>query len=85
MIRNFFQSCDYEHGYSKAIQDIKNFFYHHSESLKFNKMFNSKDILSLLSFLEKERDTLIKYGEDMEVSFKRNGKRVEFFLTDNKI
>lgn len=85
MIRNFFEACDYENGYSKAIQDIKNFFNKHSVSLKYNKLFNSKDILSLLSFLEKERDAFMKYGEDLEVSFKRNGKQIEFYLTDKSI
>ena len=85
MIRNFFQSCDYENGYSKAIQDVKNFFNQHSASLKYNKMFNSKDIISLLSFLEKERDAFMKYGEDLEVSFKREGKKITFFLPEKSI
>ena len=82
MIQNFFQSCDYENGYSKAITDIKNFFENHSSSMKMWKLYNSKDILSLLTFIEKERHIFRENGGDIELGFKKEGKNTIFFLSE---
>ena len=80
MIRNFFQTCDYENGYLKAISDIKNWISNHSQSLKYNKCVNLKDIISLLNFFEQNREDFIKIGEDLEIGFQREGKIIRYFL-----
>ena len=80
MIRNFFESCDYEHGYSKALSDVKNFIISHSNLMKYERMFNAKDIMALLSFLEQNRDEFMKWGEHLELRYKREGKKLSFSL-----
>lgn len=75
MIRNFLESCDYEYGYTKAVSDIKNYLESHSETLKWHKMNNLKGICEILSLFEKEHDTLLKYGPDIEVIVNYEGKK----------
>lgn len=67
MIRNFLETCDYEHGYKKAITDIKNWFDRHSESIRYFRMFNKKGIHQILSEIEKNSDTFIEKGEFTEI------------------
>lgn len=67
MIRNFFQSCDYDNGYSQALLDIKNWFWRHSASLKYYKMYNQRSIDMLLSAISNEHEILQKYGDFTEV------------------
>lgn len=64
MIRNFLQSCDYEHGYKKAMVDLRNWFYHHSECLKMYHMYNSKGMDSLLKWFSENAE---KFMDNPEV------------------
>lgn len=79
MIRNFLESCDYEQGYSKALIDVRNFFEKHSASMKYNKLYNQKSIEALLLALQQNRNDFMELGEDLELSFKKEGSKITFY------
>ena len=83
MIRNFFQECDYENGYLKAISDIKNWFWKHSSSLKYYKGYNEKSITAILSAMEKNSDTMMRFAEDTEFIIYKDNKNIRVELGEN--
>ena len=81
MIRNFLESCDYEQGYSKALTDVRNFFEKHSAAMKYHKLYNQKSIEALLLALQQNREMFMEFGEDLELSFKKEGNTITFYKT----
>lgn len=71
----------YRQGYFKALLDVKNYFDKHSESLKHNKMYNSKKIPLLLQAFLDNADELIMWGDEIELVLSKDGKGV-FLVQD---
>lgn len=65
---------NFRSGYTKALLDIKDYFEYHSESLKHNKVYNSKVIPTLINSLIENRDEMMRIG----------GKNLELILTKDK-
>lgn len=76
MIQNFLQSSAYESGYAKALLDVKNWFERHSIVLKTLRMYNQKNIGMLLSEISKNADAFQKFGDDTEIFFEYEKKKV---------
>ena len=66
----------YRQGYFKALLDVKNYFDTHSDNLKYLKMYNSKKIPLLLQAFLDNVDTMIIWGEHIELKLSKDGKRV---------
>lgn len=67
-------SGDYNRGYTAALIHVCNFFDGHSDALKLNKMYNSKDIHDILRFLLDNREELRETGNIADIIVKKNGK-----------
>ena len=76
MIQNFLQASAYESGYAKALLDVKNWFERHSTALKCCRMYNQKNIEMLLSEISKNADTFQKFGDDTEIFFEYEKKKM---------
>lgn len=76
MIQNFLRASDYESGYAKALLDVKNWFERHSTALKFFRMYNQKNIEMLLLEISKNADTFQKFGDDTEIFFEYEKKKM---------
>ena len=76
MIQNFLQASAYESGYAQALLDVKNWFERHSIALKWCRMDNQKNIEMLLSEISKNADTFQKFGDDTEIFFEYEKKKV---------
>lgn len=63
-------------GYSQALLDVKNWFERHSTALKCCRMYNQKNIGMLLSEISKNADTFQKFGDDTEIFFEYEKKKV---------
>ena len=66
----------YRQGYFKALLDVKNYFDTHSETLKNLKMYNSKNIPLLLQAFVENADTMMFYGDNLNLKLSKDGKRV---------
>ena len=66
----------YRQGYFKALLDVKNYFDTHSETLKYLKMYNSKKIPLLLQAFVENADTMMLYGDNLNLKLSKDGKRV---------
>ena len=53
----------YEHGYTKALLDVVNWFKNHSESLKYYKLYKRECIEKLLGALLENRAVLRETGD----------------------
>lgn len=53
----------YTGGYLKALLDVRSFFEGHSETLKFNRLYNQKGVMQLLDALIENRDELRTTGD----------------------
>lgn len=68
----------YRQGYFKALLDVKDYFDYHSESLKHNRMFNSKKIPLLCQAFIDYHETMMTYGgSDLELTLTKGGEIVE--------
>lgn len=76
MIQNFLQASAYESCYAQALLDVKNWFERHSIALKLCRMYNQKNIEMLLSEISKNADTFQKFGDDTEIYFEYEKKRI---------
>ena len=76
LIQNFLQASAYESGYAQALLDIKNWFERHSIALKCCQIYNQKNIEMLLSEISKNADTFQKFGDDTEIYFEYEKKRI---------
>lgn len=74
MIKNFLQSCDYENGYRKALEDVKAWFSSHSVALGHYRMYNRKGVEKILSELSAKWESFIEEGEDMEIIVRKEIK-----------
>ena len=63
-------------GYFQALLDVKNWFERHSKALKIFRMYNLKNIGMLLSEISKNADTFQKFGDDTEIYFEYEKKKV---------
>lgn len=63
-------------GYFQALLDVKNWFERHSKALKIFRMYNLKNIGMLLSEISKNADTFQKFGDDTEIFFEFEKKKV---------
>lgn len=63
-------------GYFQALLDVKNWFERHSKALKIFRMYNLKNIGMLLSEISKNADTFQKFGDDTEIFFEYEKKKV---------
>lgn len=63
-------------GYFQALLDVKNWFERHSTALKLVRMYNQKNIEMLLSEISKNADTFQKFGDDTEIFFEFEKKKV---------
>ena len=63
-------------GYFQALLDVKNWFERHSAALKLCRMYNQKNIQMILSEISKNSDTFQKFGEDTEIFFEYEKKKV---------
>ena len=63
-------------GYFQALLDVKNWFERHSKALKIFRMYNQKNIGKLLSEISKNADTFQKFGDDTEIFFEFEKKKV---------
>lgn len=79
VVQDFLRSSAYENGYSQAISDVREFLNRHSISMRWNRMYNARDINALLSFLESHGPDLLMRGPDWEIGFRRKGKGLEFY------
>lgn len=79
MMQGFLFSSAYEDGYSQAISDVREFLNRHSVSMRWNRMYNARNIHALLSFLESHRLDLLMRGPDWEIGFRQKGKGLEFY------
>ena len=68
-------SGDYNRGYTKALTHVLNFFDEYSDALKFNKMYNQKDIHIVLNFLLDNRNELRETGTIDNVVVRKTGKQ----------
>ena len=68
-------SFDYRNGYFKALLDVKNYFDSHSETLKNNKIYNSKKIPKLLQLFIDNCEKMMMYGDEIELIFPRDTKK----------
>lgn len=62
-----YHNSSFEKGYFKALLDVKNYFDTHSDSLKINKMYNSKNIPKLLQAFIDNRERMILEGDSVEI------------------
>lgn len=69
MIFSFVESQIYRDGYQKALLDVKDWFERHSNSLKWCRMYNRKDVEMLLNAICKGADTFMEFGDDTAVYF----------------
>lgn len=69
MIQNVLAACDYENGYIKALNDVKNWIEKHSIAMKYCRMYNQKNIEMLLNAICKGAYVFQQYGEDTEMTF----------------
>jgi len=76
MLAKFLETCDYENGYQQALLDVKNWFEHHSIALKSLRMYNQKNIEMLLNVMCKNAETFQKQGEDMDIYFDNEKKKI---------
>lgn len=53
----------YNHGYSKAVLDVYQYFINHSLSLKWEHLYNKKGIKMILKQLVENREELRMYGD----------------------
>lgn len=53
----------YNHGYSKAVLDVYEYFMNHSYSLKYQRLYNQKGIEMILRQLVENRQELRMYGD----------------------
>ena len=53
----------YNHGYSKAVLDVYEWFINHSYSLKYQRLYNQKGIEMILRQLVENRQELRMYGD----------------------
>ena len=74
---NMFASCDYAHGYRKAISDVKDWFSQHSTAIKYEHLYNEKGIDALLSCMEREHEYMQQIGANLELYIRKNGKKIE--------
>ena len=81
MIKPLQDNFLYRQGYFKALLDVKNYFDKHSESLKHNKMYNSKKIPLLLQAFFDNADEMIMWGDNIDLRVSKDGKRV-FLVQD---
>lgn len=81
---NFLAERDYSHGYQKCLTDIKNWFERHSETLKYNRLLNTKGINELLSAMESNAELMEKYGEDTEFGFSVEDKKLKIYAIGEK-
>lgn len=63
-------------GYFQALLDVKNWFERHSTALKNLRMYNQRNIEMLLSEISKNADTFQKFGDDTEIFFEFEKKKV---------
>lgn len=63
-------------GYFQALLDVKNWFERHSVALKSLRMYNQKNIEMLLSEISKNADAFQKFGDDTEIFFEYEKKKV---------
>ena len=63
-------------GYFQALLDVKNWFERHSNSLKLCRMYNQKNIEMLLLEISKNADAFQKFGDDTEIFFEFEKKKV---------
>lgn len=76
MMRKFLNACDYENGYQQALNDVKNWFERHSNALKCLRMYNQKNVGMILSEISNNADTFQKFGDDTEMFFEFENKKV---------
>lgn len=74
---NMFASCDYAHGYRKAISDVKDWFSQHAEAIKYARLYNEKGFDALLSCMEREHEYMQQIGANLELYVRKNGKKIE--------
>ena len=70
---NFQEETLVSKGYFHAMLDINNWFEQHSDTLKFDKMYNKKGIHSILQAMLNNTDIMQKYGEFTEFVKKEDG------------
>ena len=63
-------------GYFQALLDVKNWFERYSAALKNLRMYNQKNIEMLLSEISKNADTFQRFGDDTEIYFEYEKKRI---------
>ena len=76
MIRSFIRETVYRQGYDRALLDVKEWFERHSAALKGLRMYNQKNIGMLLSEISKNADTFQKFGDDTEIFFEYEKKKI---------
>lgn len=74
MLTRYIESQIYRNGYAKALLDVKNWFERHSQSLKWCKMYNSKNIEMILSAISQNAEAFQEFGDDTAVFFKCDPK-----------
>ena len=73
MIGSFVKESEYRHGYNKAIIDIANWIERHSESIKHDKLNNTKGFLRLLKAFYENSEMFIQNGESLALRRNNDG------------
>ena len=71
-------SSGYVQGYTKALLDVLNWFKSHSDALKRYKAYKQKDIEGILQAMLNDRQTFMKYGENVIIIQYGNDNRKQY-------
>lgn len=86
MITDYLSSIEYDRGYTKALYDMKEWFRMHSQTLKYNKLYNAKGINALISAMIENSDTFKKFADLTEFKVKRDIKNNPFIeIGENEV
>lgn len=64
---NFTTGSNYRDGYIQAVNDVRNWFERHSESMRFWRMYNKNGVMKVLASMCKNVDGMIVNGEEAEL------------------
>ena len=63
-------------GYTKAVLDIQHFLESHSDSMKYNHLYNCAGIEELLKFIMSNRQELCETGDITDIVVRKDKKKV---------
>lgn len=70
----------YQGGYTKALLDVRDFFEYHNNTLKHNRMYNSKMIFIVLNGLINARHKMMEIGgRDLTMRLSKDRKELSLY------